>query len=431
MTPRTTGLRRPLNRNPWRELPAEVAKVLRPRIDGIAAEMIEVIRREVPSYRRPLNTEMGRDLVTAVHRALYQFVELIEDPDRSQDHNVTLFRRLGKREFLAGRSMDALQAAYRVGARVACRRYTEVAQAAALPIDTVLLLSETVLVQINALANESVRGYTEAQARSAGDLNRRRRALAERLLERSPDPGGASTEFLAFQAEWPLPGTIACLSVETGDEAEPFDGARLDEDILVLSHTSETDLLVPEPDNPCRLGHLREVVRGRLAVLGPSLPTQQAWLSRYCARLALRQARRGLLDGTELVVAEHHLDDLILLSGEQIGGLLAERTLGKLATLSAGKASRLEETMHALLASWGRTAPEVASALGIHPQTARNRLRQLEELLGTKMTDPDFRFAAELVLRIRKLQRARNQAHDAPHRHNEYAAAANGGRGQI
>ena len=40
-----------------------------------------------------------------------------------------------------------------------------------------------------------------------------------------------------------------------------------------------------------------------------------------------------------------------------------------------------------------RSAPEVATALGIHPQTARYRLRQLESLFGDRLDDPDFRFA--------------------------------------
>jgi DNA-binding PucR family transcriptional regulator len=52
-----------------------------------------------------------------------------------------------------------------------------------------------------------------------------------------------------------------------------------------------------------------------------------------------------------------------------------------------------------------RSAPEVAAALGIHPQTARYRLRQLEELFGDRLSDTEFRFAAELVLRGRSLER--------------------------
>jgi hypothetical protein len=368
---RSQAARNHLIRNPWTELPATVADALRPNLDAIAAEMIEVIRREVPRYRRPLDSELGRDLVAAVRRALSQFVELVENPNGPQEHNSTFFRRLGKAEFLTGRGMDELQAAYRVGARVGSRRYTEIGQAIGLPTNTVLLLSEAVLVHINELANESVRGYTEARMRSVGDLASRRRALAERLTERSPDPAGTKLEVLSYQAEWPLPAALSCVVLEA-QNLELIPDATLEEDVLVLSHGGDALLFVPGPDE----------------------------------RLALRHARRGLLsfDG-DLVVAENHLSTLILLGGEHIGRLLSAEVLSALSDLPAGKAGRLEETLHALLRSMNRSAPEVATALGIHPQTARYRLRQLETLFGDRLDDPDFRFAAELVLRGRSLRR--------------------------
>ncbi|MCL3994329.1 helix-turn-helix domain-containing protein [Streptomyces lavenduligriseus] len=52
---------------------------------------------------------------------------------------------------------------------------------------------------------------------------------------------------------------------------------------------------------------------------------------------------------------------------------------------------------------WNRTAPEVARALEVHPQTARKRLRRLAELLGERLSDPAFRFGALLALRTRAL----------------------------
>jgi hypothetical protein len=397
---------RNLSRNPWAELPVTVADALRPNLDAIANEMIDVIRREVPHYRRPLDSELGRDLVAAVRRALFQFVELVENPNGPQEHNSTFFRRLGKAEFLTGRTMDELQAAYRVGARVGSRRYSEIAQAIGLPTGTVLLLSEAVLVHINELANESVRGFAEARLRSVGDLASRRRALAEQLLERSPEPAGTKLEVLSYQAEWPLPNTLACVVVEApGLELVP--DAMLEEDVLALPRGGEAVLFVPGPDEAARVDRLRRLLSWRMAALGPSVQPADAWLSAHCARLALRHARRGLLTFTgDVVVADDHLATLILLGGEHIGRLLSADVLSSLSGLPAGKVSRLEETLHALLRSMNRSAPEVATALGIHPQTARYRLRQLESLFGDRLDDPDFRFAAEIVLRGRSLQRS-------------------------
>lgn len=380
--------------------------MLRPRLDEIAREMVEAIRTEVPSYGRHPDSRFCLDLVNAVRRCLYQFVELIEDPDCAQEHHVAFFRRLGKTEYRNGRSMDGLQAAYRVAARVALRRYAEAAKAAAFPVDTVLLLSDAALVHINGLANESVKGYLDAQSGISGNLPRSRHALALRLLERSTDPAGTATDLLAIQAEWSLPDTIACLVMEISTEGEPFDTSRIDGDVLMVYRGRELCLLVPHPDKPGRIDGLRAVVRGRIAALGPTVPLADGWLSAHCARLALYQARRGLLDTADLVVTADHLGALVLLGDERISELLIERTLGALSALPPGKADRLRETLYALLTSRGRTAPEVATALGVHPQTARSRLRQLDALFGDRLSDPAFRFEAELALRANVLVRA-------------------------
>ncbi|MFB7369696.1 helix-turn-helix domain-containing protein [Streptomyces sp. NPDC056222] len=46
----------------------------------------------------------------------------------------------------------------------------------------------------------------------------------------------------------------------------------------------------------------------------------------------------------------------------------------------------------------------MAQSLGIHPQTARRRLRRLDALFGDRLNDPRFRFEALLALRTRALE---------------------------
>jgi hypothetical protein len=106
----------------------------------------------------------------------------------------------------------------------------------------------------------------------------------------------------------------------------------------------------------------------------------------------------------EFVSAGDGLAEAHLRHGIHIGRLLGDRVLGVLRDLPAGRAARLAETLDALLMSWSRTAPEVARALDIHPQTARKRLRKLEELFGDRLNDPAFRFEALLALRTRALR---------------------------
>nr|WP_277349245.1 MULTISPECIES: helix-turn-helix domain-containing protein [unclassified Streptomyces] len=109
------------------------------------------------------------------------------------------------------------------------------------------------------------------------------------------------------------------------------------------------------------------------------------------------------LFGGEFVLAEEELGELHLLRAAPVGRLLAGRVLAPLAELPRGRADRLAETLEALLMSWGRTAPEVARVLGVHPQTARRRLHRLDALFGERLADPAFRFEALLALRTRSL----------------------------
>jgi len=53
----------------------------------------------------------------------------------------------------------------------------------------------------------------------------------------------------------------------------------------------------------------------------------------------------------------------------------------------------------------GCNANEVALRLHVHPQTVRYRLRQVEDLFGDQLRDPDRRFELEIALRARHMLR--------------------------
>src|SRR5207253_562064 len=81
---------------------------------------------EVPSYSTAFQGPMGETINQAVQMALRGFLTLVERPRGTgpgTPHRATLdgAYALGRGEARSGRSMDALLAAYRVGARVSCR----------------------------------------------------------------------------------------------------------------------------------------------------------------------------------------------------------------------------------------------------------------------------------------------------------------------
>src|ERR1051326_872301 len=129
---------------PWRGLDSSVADVIEPELEAITEEVLATIAAEVPEYARPLEGAFGRGIRTGVGEALSQFVALIRDPDAGRDLGREVYVALGRGELRQGRTLDSLQAAYRVGARVAWRRLARVGREAKLDSELLSLLAESI-----------------------------------------------------------------------------------------------------------------------------------------------------------------------------------------------------------------------------------------------------------------------------------------------
>src|SRR6201994_948036 len=108
-----------LDDEPWRELPMEIADLVEGQIDSISTEILESIAHEIPEYARPLEGRFGRGSRRGGGGGLAQFVALIRAPDAGRGAGREVYLALGRGEQRAGRTLDSLQAAYRIGARVA------------------------------------------------------------------------------------------------------------------------------------------------------------------------------------------------------------------------------------------------------------------------------------------------------------------------
>src|SRR5437588_12592578 len=103
-------------------VPRQLAALLRPELDSLAEEIITEIRRTIPEYARPIDGPYGQALRVGVGMAITAFVDQLADPTAGREHRDDVCRKLGQNEEHEGRSMDTLQAAYRVGGRVAWQR---------------------------------------------------------------------------------------------------------------------------------------------------------------------------------------------------------------------------------------------------------------------------------------------------------------------
>ncbi|WP_042423241.1 helix-turn-helix domain-containing protein [Streptacidiphilus anmyonensis] len=385
---------------PWNALPRGLAAELRREQQTIAAEIIREIRKQVPEFSRPLAGQFGAGIQHGVETALAEFTELIEGARSDNPERMRVYRALGRGELAEGRSLDALQAAYRLGARVAWRRYARVARRVGLGTEQLVVLAEAIFAHIDELAAASVQGYARAQADEAGALGRSRSHLLA-LLAR----GGsrAELETAADLADWPLPWELCAVALRPDSDNRPTGGRRPPLPDLVLAELDgpEPWLVIPEPDLYLRDGQVRALMEMRGGVIGPTVPPEQAGDSLRWARTL-----RARPPGTSAcpVDGESHLAALLLLADPALVRLIAARRLRPLDELTPKQRRRLGDTLLAWLQSDRGSAPDVAARLGIHPQTARQRLHQVQRVFGPALADADARFELEIALRARDEQ---------------------------
>jgi PucR C-terminal helix-turn-helix domain len=377
---------------PWHELPTEIVTVLRPALAEVADEMIEAVGT-VPAYARPLEGPFGDGIRQGVQEALRHFLAEVEAGGNVARPDV--YSALGRGEMRAGRSLDSLLSAYRIGARVAWRRFAAIGVSAGLEPDTLYLLAESLFAYIDVLSAESVEGYALEQSAAASEAELRRRRLV-RMLVRDPAPDPAAVQAAAAEADWTLPRTLAVLAI--GGERRSAAASRLPTGSISEAIGDLTCAIVDDPDGPGHRAWIQRAVTeaGARAGLGTTVDWTQARLSFERAQAALELAG----DGPGLVAARDRAGELLLRADQPLAGELAADRLAPLDSLSPGSRLRLTETLAVWLAEQGRLG-QVAQRLGIHPQTARYRLGRLRELFGESLDDPDSRFWLELALRAR------------------------------
>jgi hypothetical protein len=378
---------------PWQALDPAVSAAISPVLGAVADEITAAIADAIPAYRQPMGGAFGRGVRDAIEETLRQFLDQLGRPATGERPGREVYIALGRGEFRAGRGLDALQGAYRVGARIAWRRISEAAIAAGLEGTTLALLAESIFAYIDEISAESVEGYASAQAVSAGERSRERQALVRLLVAGELDETEAQAR--AAAADWPLPRLLAAIAADHRD-AERFAaivgegaiGARVDGLVCVL---------IGDPDVPGRLERVRRAVDGRLVALGPTRPWAAASESWARAAGCIALVRGGVLAG-RFIVASEQLGLLAIHASPALVRELAAARLAPLAGLTPAAAARLQQTLLAWLRGQGNVAL-VADELNVHPQTVRYRLARLRERFGADLDDPDARFELELALR--------------------------------
>ena len=379
-------------------LPPVLADALRPSLAGLADQTIAAIGRELPDYARPLEGPFGRALNRGVHRALERFVDRIEDPEASDGGTRELYVALGAGEHRAGRSLDSLLGAYRIGARLAWERFVAAGEAGGHDPQTLYRLAGAIFAYIDAISAESVEGWSAEQAAAESERRRRARALA-RLLARD-DVALEEVADLARLEGWREATCVAAL-VTSEPDADRL-ASRLGAGavaVAIAEPAGPAIAFLPDPDAPGRRAQVEAALRGARAALGPTVALGRSSHSLVRAHAAFALVVAGRLPAAPLAVADEHLRTLLLHGGDPaLAHDLAVRALGPLDTLRPGARERLQGTLRAWLDHPGQVQ-RVASELHVHPQTVRYRMAQLRDVFGERLDDAEARFELALALR--------------------------------
>jgi hypothetical protein len=433
----------------WPAIPPEAVSWLAPELDLLADEVTAAIVREVPQYARPDDDSYARMVRQAAWDAVHGFVIRIASPatpgdTSARDAAEKMFRDIGRVEAARGHSLDALHAALRVGARVTWQRLRDTTRGTA-DIEVLAQLGEAIFRHLDDLAAASAGGHAQARAELTGEAERLRRRLLGMLVSAPPAPPRAVAG-LAREAGWRLPRRVAAVAValagtapggtarEAASAPPALPMAALPPDVLVDLTRRDPCLLVPDPDGPGRRQQLEAQLRAWLApgpgparltaspgtpvtpgcawgmaAVGPAVPLDRAGDSLRWARQAIDLATRGIGEISrdtggprEVIHCDDHLATLVLLADADLAALLSRQVLAPLRRLRPDAATRLAETLLAWLES-ADNAETAARRLHVHPQTVRYRLRQVSELFGDALEEPEARFRLQLALRARHL----------------------------
>ena len=371
------------------ELAERLMAIMRRELPSLVDEIVTEIREAIPEYARPLDGPYGRTLRSGVGRALAGFIERLGSPSAPPDD---ICYKLGWFEAYEGRQLDTLQSAYRIGAQMGWRRVVALHHRHDLAPTTVSVLADALFAYMEELASSSVSGYLEAKAQLNDELQAGRRQLLRLIVDAAP------RDLLAEHSEsarWVLPGEVTVVVLRP---SAPIVRTLLDDDLLIDLDGTEPYLLVPGPLTADRRAMLELAVVESKAAAGLTVPLDRAPDSLRWARQALGLVHEEIIDDGPLTLCANHLETLWLFADAPLIDQIARRQLATVDHLTKRQRERLVETLRVWLRTRG-TAAQVGDELGVHPQTVRYRMRQIEHALGDDLADPDTRFAVEVALR--------------------------------
>ena len=375
-----------------------LAESMAERADELGAEIADLLQREIEFYRNNVAVigvaEVRRSCAANAH---YVF-EALAGPD---EPNVSAAVETGLTRAELGVPITAVSSAYRIGFRYMWEATVAEARRRRIPAETILDAAAYIMQAQDDFTRAMLDAYREQLTRQLLRREQDRSALVEAVLfGRITDTRSLwdAADLLRLPTSGPFV-VVAAQVREIGRAVLPDIESRLDaRDIrsawrlLPDQQVGIVALRGPARDN------LLDVLRAAaVAPVGVSAPFGDLTDTSEALRLARIALVGNAPDDDPIRVFDDAPLALAAVSAPELMRRVGTNVLGGLDTLPPGERAVLLETFDAWLAADGSTST-AASAIFVHPNTVRHRLRRLEERTGRSLSRP--RDVAELCLAV-------------------------------
>lgn len=387
----------------WRDLSPELTVILRTLLRDFDeqesyGQAVEEMAEDARRRGHEIDAATKANVRVEARAAVRGFLAELDPDGAGADRALAVAH--GRIQHDAGRTIEELLGFYTAGALIMWRRVVAHGLAVALTSEQLSAMATAVFAFIHDLSANAAEGYSQARSEASSNREARRERLLQ-ILMAEPAAPAERIESAAQLAGYTIPERLAALAIS----AEHAELVRLRTGPTILSgRVDDAACLIIAADDSFEWQlqrALRSLPRGAGAGLGETVGWRDA-RSSFRSALAARKLRIAGAAKAGVVRAEDVPLWLLLTGDRRLTAQVRARCLAPLSGLDDPTREKLTATLRVWLDSPGQ--PQVAARrLGVHVQTVRYRLRQLEALLGNALEDPDARFELAVALRLDEL----------------------------
>jgi DNA-binding PucR family transcriptional regulator len=375
--------------------------------EALAATMRAVYAAEIPAYRRITDPALLEDIRSVSEALVRVWLDVMGSGEPPSPEALRPLAEGARRRVAQGIDLHSLLRAYRVGMRVMWHDLINEPEWRQPTLQTELgQIAELALDYADRISTEVAATYVDERTRLTRERVQQRSMLLEVIL------AGPELEALHGPPELDRPHAVVVFQVAPGLTVEGLESvgdrveAALAAPLWTIRHHSVI-AAVPVEAGQGR-AHLLELLRDparvrevlAVGVGGDARGARESRQSYREASDALRIGSALVADGRSVYDFQEFASAIALASQPDQARRFVATALSSLGDIA--QRSWALPTLEAYIARQYRTK-ETAATLGVHQNTVKYRLRELQEYAGPQLADPERAGALLLAVRLRRL----------------------------